>query len=297
VLFGTVQAHQLKIFGMHLEENMLGHSSVLTSCSHDLDSRLFVLRAVSHAARGGGVGFGAVVRTVMCHLEACVAPQLDQTVAAATKCVDTMLTLDELSSTSALRQLAAQFYRVLSRQPRHQPEKPHMASNVAAVAQMLLALVSNHSDRLLPEYDTLFASTLRGLADFDSAVRVPCVQAFKALVPLASLAQAIRSATVNGGGQNNSVVSEGCSPLPARELLDHIFTKSEPLRLQHSTHRTDQRVLAVLAQQTNLVAAHDGAGAHKDLSPSPLREYQWEGISWLTQLRRFGLSGILADEM
>lgn len=28
-----------------------------------------------------------------------------------------------------------------------------------------------------------------------------------------------------------------------------------------------------------------------------LRSYQWEGVSWLTRLRRCGLSGILADEM
>jgi hypothetical protein len=276
---------------------MLGHSSALTSCSHGLDSLLCVLQALSHVSRGRFMVGGSVVRTLMCHLEACVATQLDQAVSAATKCVDTMLTLDDSSSALALRQLAAQFYRVLSRQPRNQLEKPHMASNVAAVAQSLLALVSNHGDRLLPEYDTLFASALRGLADFDSAVRVPCVQAFKVLVPLASLAQATRPSSVTEKSRSSSNVSEDCAPLPARELLDHIFTKNAPLRLQHSTHDVDQRVLAVLTEQTNLVAAQGGDGAHKDLSPSPLREYQWEGISWLTQLRRFGLSGILADEM
>jgi hypothetical protein len=28
-----------------------------------------------------------------------------------------------------------------------------------------------------------------------------------------------------------------------------------------------------------------------------VRGYQWDGISWLTQLRRCGLGGILADDM
>ena len=96
--------------------------------------------------------------------------------------------------------------------------------------------------------------------------------------------------------------------------MDHIFTKKIPFRLQSSEHSRDLRVMEALRNYTNLVQdvandmtsppeitlieyVDDGHEFKKKLSDAHLRKYQWEGVSWLTQLRRFGLGGILADEM
>jgi hypothetical protein len=70
-------------------------------------------------------------------------------------------------------------------------------------------------------------------------------------------------------------------------------------------------IMRQLDTRTNLVQTHSGSGSGSGsvsvsasasvgvgvvagLSASGLRAYQWEGVSWLTQLRRCGLGGILA---
>jgi len=71
----------------------------------------------------------------------------------------------------------------------------------------------------------------------------------------------------------------------------HIYqTVSSARAAQHSTAGCS--VMEVLSSQTNLVVK-----GRSSLQSAQLREYQWAGVSWLTQLRRFDLNGILADEM
>ncbi len=172
---------------------------------------------------------------------------------------------------------------------------PAVASR-SQLAELLSSLTSMLLEQVVGAYEILFATALRGLGDREAGVRRACVRVFRQLVPLAALAKQTStrrtSSSVPVTSSNASLGAVHHAVEKASELLQHIFTKQDPFRIQQSHRERDLSVMKTLAQCTNLIAYHDAARA-----PAQLRDYQWEGISWLTQLRRFGLNGILADEM
>lgn len=169
------------------------------------------------------------------------------------------------------------------------------------LAELLSALTSALLEQVVGAYEVLFATALRGLGDREAGVRRACVRVFRQLVPLAALAKQTspaRRASLSSASPLASAGSDSSSSAvhlameKASELLHHIFTKQSPFRIHKSQHERDLNVMQTLAQCTNLVTYQN-----EELAPAQLREYQWDGVSWLTQLRRFGLNGILADEM
>lgn len=202
---------------------------------------------------------------------------------------DILLTLVEshdetgARSNSKLSDVVGRLYLLL-----FEEEKVEFRGQVAGLLEHLATGLREHT---LDAYEILFATALRGLGDWDVAVRRPCVRVFRLLVPLASLAKqtAARRLLVRPINLHDAAhLAVGRSS----ELLQHIFTKQNPFRLEESQHPRDLKIMAYLSEQTNLLSKR-----HSTLSPAQLRDYQWEGVSWLTQLRRFGLNGILADEM
>jgi hypothetical protein len=217
----------------------------------------------------------------------------------AMSCIRELLTVPDSARIVAMRQLAGLIHEAISPTESLAPTEVSpicdgAPPNVAAVAQVLLELTREHMEHILADFGMWFSSALSGIGHCDPAVRVPCVQAFKQLVPMAALAQA----THHRGAKMDPLASEPAAR-DTSELLEHIFSKKAPLRLQHSTSARDIEIVRQLALSTNLIGgrAESGHPTLGSLAVATLREYQWEGVSWLTQLRRFGLNGILADEM
>ena len=200
---------------------------------------------------------------------------------------------------------------------------PTGPTSTAVVAEIFLATARRYPAKLLSSYEVWFAAALHGLGNFDPRVRRACVRVFQLLVPMAPLARAVEkkheTAQIKEDSASNHISITTTAPstttsasteqqLPrtvhtaaetAKELLGHIFTKQSMLRLQSSDHVRDRSILLQLTQMTNLVSNQNSVEEKllSGLSPARLREYQWDGVSWLTQLRRFGLNGVLADEM
>lgn len=163
------------------------------------------------------------------------------------------------------------------------------------LAELLCSLTSALLGQVVGAYEILFATALRGLGDREAGVRRACVRVFHQLVPLAALAKQTSSRRASSAlpVQADRISSEvQVAVEKASELLQHIFTKQSPFRIQKSQQERDLHLMRTLAQYTNLVTYQSAV-----LAPAQLRDYQWDGVSWLTQLRRFGLNGILADEM
>eukprot|EP01032_Pedospumella_encystans_P015307 gene15307-17515_t len=205
------------------------------------------------------------------------------------------------SPTSLLPATAARLFLRLFEQEAHPPaDRKGQVATVASrnqLAELLCSLTSALLEQVVDAYEILFATALRGLGDREAGVRRACVRVFRQLVPLAALAKqtssARRASSPMSGTSANAALNEvHLAVEKASELLQHIFTKQSPFRIQKSHRERDLKIMKTLTQCTNLVAHHDAA-----LAPAQLRDYQWDGVSWLTQLRRFGLNGILADEM
>ena len=146
---------------------------------------------------------------------------------------------------------------------------------------------------LLPHFVHFFALALRGIGDFNSTIRQQCTQAFRKLVPLAPLAkQQLLSRTRQNFTINevdNFLFSDNSNLQNTVYLLKQIFQREKIATINESTNAHDVKIMTILR---GIMSSTSG-----DQSAYFLRQYQWEGVTWLMNLRRCGLSGILADEM
>jgi hypothetical protein len=133
----------------------------------------------------------------------------------------------------------------------------------------------------------VFASltSARIVGHYDEIVRRNSTNTFRKLVPLAPAA-----ALYSSSSQSN-ITQLSISGSMSRSMK----------RIDQSGAEIDVFICQCLSSLTNLLRPHDKAtktaSSLKSLSQSSLRSYQIEGMTWLTQLRRYGLSGCLADEM
>jgi len=165
-------------------------------------------------------------------------------------------------------------------------------------------------------YQKWFSTALYGLGDADAGIRRSSIEVFRMVVPMAPIAkqrshQKCRvvekeeeedTTTIGDSSKvvESSIEDEGDSALS--QVLLNLFSKETSVRIDLSKTDVDMKIIATLQQLTNLVDSSVSSSSHpsstiKPLSSAKLRDYQWSGISWLTQLRRFGLNGILADDM
>eukprot|EP01038_Epipyxis_sp_PR26KG_P012330 gene12330-16537_t len=160
-------------------------------------------------------------------------------------------------------------------------------------------------------YARWFAISLKGLGDNNSNVRKYATSIFRQLVPFSvtysykkeissekwidnSYCDDSKNYVNNSEVQNN----ESCSDA-SFELIQSVFQKSGIINMIHSNSEIDLRIINELIIQTNLVKQEEKLlpSNGNDFCNSHIRDYQWEGITWMTQLRRLGLNCILADEM
>lgn len=246
-------------------------SSALSACSvaegkevttkFDLLSCVFSTIAQSHSTSGDVVGAAVAV---LCMLTG----------------TGSEAAIDD-GQAAAVREIGTQLHQLLTREA--VLPIPGACSRTQ-VAEVFHQLVRQRLGALVHCYEAWFTTALCGIGDSDPSVRRSCVQSFRLLVPLASVAK-------RASAWRRSTASTSTS-LPSSDLLDHIFTKQSALKIQNSDRPQDVQIMAALAAKTNLWVESSSS-----LHAAQLRAYQWEGVSWLSQLRRFGLNGILADEM
>jgi hypothetical protein len=164
----------------------------------------------------------------------------------------------------------------------------------SAVAKILLSVVFRLQHTIAMQcFDSFIHICIRGIGDYQAEVRSLLVQAFRVLVPLAPLAQSllvsqnVPIASTAGTSSSSSSTTTSSSPNFIRDL----FVKSGHCNLLQSQDQDDQKILQIVR---GLLAAPSKS---ENVANTELREYQWEGISWWTSLRRIGLGGVLADDM
>lgn len=159
-------------------------------------------------------------------------------------------------------------------------------------------------------YQKWFSTALYGLGDADAGIRRSSIEVFRMVVPMAPIAKLRSHQKCREGEEGEGIVTtigdlpkvaessiedEGDSALS--QVLLNLFSKETSVRIDLSKTNVDMKIIATLQRLTNLVDSSSSAHRSKSLSSAKLRDYQWSGVSWLTQLRRFGLNGILADDM
>ena len=146
---------------------------------------------------------------------------------------------------------------------------------------------------ILPVYETWFGLALKGIGSYEEEVRKAGTAVMRLLVPLAPLAKEMQRQVDSDPAfmQSASMVTQlfggrAETSLESSELDRAIalkVTQCTNLSIECSLTSTDQPPVNQVAKQHLLTAT--------------VRKYQWEGVMWLTKLRRCGMGGVLADEM
>ena len=185
-----------------------------------------------------------------------------------------------------------------------------------SIALLMLELAARLQGLMLHGFQTWFASALHGIGDPSSQVRQCCLSAFKLLVPLAPIGRAMNLLEPSSSGENAADSRRSFTRgIPASEggrissLLETLFPASglQPPRIDRSRAEIDATIIEALKKSTHLFGEGLAASIHShpnnithmknSIAHACLRGYQLDGVTWLTQLRRCGLSGVLADEM
>lgn len=160
----------------------------------------------------------------------------------------------------------------------------HKFATVPAISLLCLHLTHHLPVALiLPSYEAWLGLVLRGIA-LPSGYGEPFVGCFRLLVPLAALVRNRLPADLHGA-------------TPAAAVTRLILARESPPRLTVSPNEYDREIIIRLARGSNIAVSDWIACGPSTQVGLALRGYQWDGITWLTFLRRAGLSGILADEM
>lgn len=172
------------------------------------------------------------------------------------------------------------------------------------LASCLLYYVCEFVDKeVVAIFEPLFSFSLRLMNDFDKFVRKNGTKLVRLLVPLVPLVKEMRRNFK--AAKTNEVDPESTAMQTTLQILDRTPAK----RLIDDKYSA--QIIASLTRMTNLVCVHEGQvdiGVESNgnseilrdrsgLCRDSLRGYQWDGVTWLTYLRRSGFCGILADEM
>ena len=107
--------------------------------------------------------------------------------------------------------------------------------------------------------------------DINQRIRKNCTQVFRKLIPIAPLA---KQQYLSGQRDPHTLAVESQahsnSDAHANVLMNQIYLRNKVKPLNESDHSVDREIVKQFL----------------DMSTCCLREYQWVGVTWLTQLRR-----------
>lgn len=132
---------------------------------------------------------------------------------------------------------------------------------------------------IIDRFEDWISLILMGIGNYDTVIRKNCIQAFRYLVPLAAILKEknrCRQIKSSNRAFNHS----------HKMLNDFILQRSTPPSILQS--ESDRSIIEYLSSHTQLNAMNQSMS---------LRSYQWDGISYITHLRRCGLGCLLADDM
>ena len=179
---------------------------------------------------------------------------------------------------------------------------------------------------LLRTFELFLAAALYGMGDFEPYVRVQCGTVLRMLVPLAPIARehTVKPApylpllTLNEDecSVGDSRGEKPCNNTGIRftmtqqekmsKLIENLLSRKPLQRLTESTDPLDVYLINELASKTHLLPNSNPLNKPYKKSSDlkefknilnkkvSVRPYQWDGVSWLLQLYRCGLGGILA---
>ncbi|RYH32306.1 hypothetical protein EON65_00810 [archaeon] len=141
-----------------------------------------------------------------------------------------------------------------------------------SLSKLFTYLISALQDNIvLHSFNSWLKTALHGVGDYNDSVASVMLRGFRILVSYTPLALK----------HSDKVSSDKQDSMDLVCLLAKSSMPLSTLSILHSQNQVDQFIVASI----------------NEMSITKLRQYQWEGVSWITMLRRNGLSGILADEM
>lgn len=164
-------------------------------------------------------------------------------------------------------------------------------------SQLLLLLSCELKENLIVEYESFLSTAVNGLGDTSSLVRKLCSRSLRYIIPLAPLVlkEDSKVEISNINNSDDSVVNH----------LQNILVGSTTL-CRITENRNDNEIMNYLKKYTNLVSYESNKsmfGVNNDfttsnnLNKSSLRDYQWDGITWIRELTKNKFGCILADDM
>eukprot|EP00606_Chrysophyceae_sp_TOSAG23-5_P001621 GSChrysophyteH2.ASY1.ANO1.1196.1 assembled CDS len=181
-------------------------------------------------------------------------------------------------------------------------------------ASLLLQLCKGTPPHLVTtQYSAWLATALAGLSCAEERARGACLQVLRLLVPLAAVARG-RDSSSEGRSDTHAAHSSDVSGSDTSSISDssvsmarHILARGTPpdIRTVHGDGADARRVHSLLealeehrqVTATTAAAAVTGSQAGRRRPRLVLRDYQWQGVSWITYVCVFGLGGVLADDM
>lgn len=176
-----------------------------------------------------------------------------------------------------------------------------------------------NEDVIIIKYRHWLQASLSCIGDYDEIVRTQCMLAFRKLVPLATLVQSQKGASNVSGIPSSSGLIETSTEAEEEgqgedrrgsitNLVDCILSRTCPPNIIENI--SDRHIIEYLRVHTNLfpkdilspgevlITAATAASTSASTSSSmSLRDYQWAGVTWITELFRCGLGALLADDM
>lgn len=154
--------------------------------------------------------------------------------------------------------------------------------------RILSALVEYAVEHTMPVYDQLLDIALKSLNDYDNVIRQCGGAMFRSMVGYAAIARSrqIHKICIDSKTTSGTTLS---SYLLTRSSFPRLFPTTPQEEKLPISQYTDTCMLSRLRLVSTFLKGTDGQGG--------LRGYQWDGVFWMTNLRRCGLGAALCDEM
>lgn len=135
----------------------------------------------------------------------------------------------------------------------------------------------------------------KGFSDSDRDVRSSAAAMFRRLVMYAPLA---RIAAVDGQNvRSANILADSRDPAGVNSLSDYLITRSPFPRLFPTGNLSDATPSSAYTHASMMPQVCAAATFLDGRDRGGLRDYQWNGVFWITQLRSSGLGAALCDEM
>lgn len=153
---------------------------------------------------------------------------------------------------------------------------------------------------LVTTYEHWLRVCLLGIGSYLPAVRQACTAAFRNIIPLSAVVvQSASVVEVTSPKDQNVVMAKGDSQYAngsdSVDVLAQVLSRTPVVSITSSASTQDAAILRALSTLGSSLLTPSTADPSNG-GPA-LRSYQVDGATWLTHLRRCGLSGCLADEM